>query len=166
MTIYAQPAAAAATAFLTANGGLFSRSLTSATVFSTAFGLEKQITELSDTAAIAGLDFVRNAGLAFAREDYKANAYSCIKTVSSIALNALAFYTIAFAASTVLSFVAIPVAALTVKNAILSSLASAVFAKAMDFALSGSNQEDEPLYDFATNTARSIGDLPEVAVRR
>ncbi len=129
MTIYVQPAVAAATAFSMVNGGVFNlaKGITGATVFSTAFGFKKQISYLSHKAAMASLEFLP--------ESNKDTSFSCIKAVTSLALNALAFYVVVHAASTVLPFIAVPVAALTVRNAIVASLTSAVFAKAMDYAL-------------------------------
>jgi hypothetical protein len=145
MNIYAQPAAAAAiTAFSLTNGGLFSlgKLVTSATVFSTAFGLEKEITDLSKSIRKAGVAFIEEHTSIITEENRK-TIKECAQTVISVALNALAFYGVAYVASTALSFIAIPAAALTMKTACLSAISLAVFAKTMDFALSSKPEDME-----------------------
>jgi hypothetical protein len=98
------------------------RALAGLTIYSTALGLEKQITSLSEIIA-------NNTANAFDLPP-DCRVALCIKTVTSVSLTALAFYAALQIASTTLAFIAIPIATLSVKNAYIVATISATFAKA------------------------------------
>lgn len=110
MTSYSPQIAAAAVATFIQAPPSFTAGVTT---FSTLFGLEKSIENLSNAVA----DSI---------DDEKSAIHTAVKIISSTALNALALYASMFAVSTALSFASVSVAAFSIKNACLTSSVSSL----------------------------------------
>lgn len=158
MSIYAQPTAAATAALFLTKGALFSvaKGVTVSAVTTTAFGIEKQVTNLSNSIA--------NSTAGLFGSSYENTAFDCINIFSSIALTALAFYSVVSITSTALSFVAVPVAALSIQGAIIA----AIFSRSFDSSLFTSSTSpasptaERPLLpEYDLSEATRLRDLPE-----